>query len=73
MKTVTFGKLLVVAVAVVLTFYPIQELTRFILAYQGDSVVPDLELFLMWWAYLIMPFALWSLLDALVEEARKEK
>ena len=67
MSTWTAGKLLIVLTAVVLTVYPIQELTRLILAYQGSDVIPDLELFLMWWAYLSMPFILWAILGAMKE------
>ena len=73
MKTTTFGKLLVIAVAVVLSVYPLIELTRYILSYPDYNVTLNLELFIMWWAYLVMPFMLWSLLDALIEEARKEE
>ena len=65
MNTWTAGKCLIVLVAVVMTFYPIQELTRLILSYQGSDVVPDLELFLMWWAYLSMPFILWAIMGAM--------
>ena len=68
MSTYTAGKWLIVLVAIVLTVYPIQELTRFILAYQGSDVIPDLELFLMWWAYLSMPFILWAILGAMKED-----
>lgn len=63
MSTWVAGKCLVLLTAIVLTIYPIQELTRLILTYQRSDVVPNLELFLMWWAYLSMPFILWAILE----------
>ena len=66
----TAGKLLIVLVAVGLTVYPIQELTRVVLYVGRNYPTPGgyLELFLMWWAYLSMPFILWAILGVMKED-----
>ena len=63
MKHWTIGAVFLIASSITLTLYPILELSRLILIDPRTSFFGgELELFLIWWAYLSMPFILWALL-----------
>jgi hypothetical protein len=82
MKKLTQVKIIIVIVTIMLTFYPVFELSRCIIKYdiiggwqpgwQGAYLADFYaELGFMWFFYLLLPFAVWKLTDMAYRMGKK--